>query len=75
MRIASPTAASHAATVMTKMPNTWPVMSARWREKPTKVTFTALSINSMDKRMMMALRRIRTPAAPMRNKTAPRTRK
>src|SRR5690349_3125233 len=69
MMIASPTAASAAATVMTKKTNTWPPTPYTC-EKATKVRFTALSISSTHMKTMIALRRVSTPTTPIVNSTA-----
>src|SRR5215210_5674378 len=69
MMIASPTAASAAATVMTNTTNTWPAIPYT-RERATKVRFTALSISSTHMKMMIAFRRVSTPTTPMVNSTA-----
>src|SRR5688500_2470607 len=71
--IASPTAASAAATVMTMKTNTWPVMPYAV-ENATKVRFTALSMSSMHMKMMIALRRVSTPTTPIVNSTAEKNR-
>src|SRR5215210_4949366 len=64
MMIASPTAASAAATVMTNTTNTWPAIPYT-RERATKVRFTALSISSTHMNRMIAFRRVSTPTTPM----------
>src|SRR5688572_6327803 len=69
MMIASPTAASAAATVITKNTNTWPATPYACANA-TNARFTALSISSTHMKMMMALRRVRTPTTPMVNSTA-----
>src|SRR3954463_3006185 len=69
MMIASPTAASAAATVITKNTKTCPATPYAWA-KAMKVRFTALSISSTHMKMMIALRRVSTPTTPMVNSTA-----
>ena len=72
--IAKPTAASAAATVITKNTNTCPVTSPRNAEKATKVRLTEFSINSIDINTMIAFRRVTTPTAPIINIIALRIR-
>src|SRR6266508_2155603 len=67
--MARPTAASAAATAITKKTNTWPATPRRWASA-TKVRFTALSISSTHMKMTIALRRSSTPATPSVNSTA-----
>src|SRR5438876_7886972 len=67
--IARPTAASAAATVMTKNTNTWPATPYACANA-TNVRFTALSISSTHMKTMIAFRRISTPTTPITNKTA-----
>src|SRR3954467_9019822 len=69
MMIAKPTAASAAATVMTKNTNTCPA-TPYCCANATKVRFTALSINSTHMNTMIALRRISTPNTPITNSKA-----
>src|SRR6476620_10202382 len=69
MMIASPTAASAAATVITMNTNTCPPMPY-WCAKAMKVRFTALSISSTHMNTMIALRRINTPNRPITKSTA-----
>src|SRR5690349_16740302 len=69
MMIANPTAASAAATVMTKNTNTCPATPYCWANA-TNVRFTALSISSTHMNTMMTLRRINTPNTPITNNTA-----
>src|ERR1700676_2248287 len=68
MMMPSPTAASAAASVIIKMANTWPSAETTSRENATRLMFTAFSINSMDIKMMMTLRRVTTPMMPIVNK-------
>src|SRR5690242_381139 len=67
--IDSPTAASAAATAMTKSTNTCPPIPNTCANA-TKVRFTALSMSSTHMKITMALRRNRTPATPMVNRIA-----
>src|SRR5207247_2478086 len=67
--MASPTAASAAATAMTNNTKIWPLTPSRWASA-TNVRFTALSISSTHMKITMALRRISTPAKPIVNRTA-----
>src|SRR3954470_13836921 len=69
MMIARPTAASAAATVMTKKTKTWPATPYVWANA-TKDRFTALSISSTHMKMMIAFRRVSTPTTPIANSTA-----
>src|SRR4051812_16410521 len=73
MMMARPTAASAAATVMTKKTNTCPATPYVWA-KAMKVRFTALSISSTHMKMMIALRRVSTPTTPIVNRTAEKNR-
>src|SRR6266545_4284421 len=67
--MASPTAASAAATAITKNTNTWPPMP-RLCASATNVRFTALSISSTHMKITMTLRRNSTPATPSVKSTA-----
>src|SRR6185503_14616653 len=69
MMIASPTAASAAATVITKNTKTWPATPYACANA-TKLRFTALSMSSTHMNTMIALRRISTPKTPITNRTA-----
>src|SRR5438093_1874361 len=69
MMIARPTAASAAATVITKNTNTCPATPCTCANA-TNVRFTALSISSTHMKMMIALRRVSTPTTPIVNSTA-----
>src|SRR3954468_21904870 len=73
MMMARPTAASAAATVMTKNTNTWPATPYTCA-KATKARFTALSISSTHMKMMIAFRRVSTPTTPMTKRTAEKKR-
>src|SRR5207253_3187170 len=68
--IASPTAASAAATVITKKTITCPSIEPRLRASATKVRLTAFSMSSIAMKMTMTLRRTSTPMAPIANSTA-----
>ncbi|SLJ63435.1 Uncharacterised protein [Mycobacteroides abscessus subsp. abscessus] len=57
-----------------KKANTCPSRFACILAKVTNARFTALSISSMHMNTTMALRRNRTPAAPMVNNSADRNR-
>src|SRR5881396_1317899 len=67
--MARPTAASAAATAITKNTNTCPPTPSRCANA-MKVRFTALSISSTHMKITMALRRKSTPATPSVNRTA-----
>src|SRR3954463_1997491 len=69
MMMASPTAASAAATVMTKKTNTCPA-TPYVCANAMNVRFTALSMSSTHMKMMIALRRVSTPTTPIVNRTA-----
>src|ERR1051326_1463564 len=73
MMIASPTAASAAATVITKKTKTCPATPYTC-ENATKLRFTAFNISSTHMKTMIALRRVRTPTTPIVNKTAEKKR-
>src|SRR5258708_15528528 len=60
-RIASPTTASAAATVIDISANSWPSMFCSWRENTISVRLTALSTSSTEMRMTSGLRRTSTP--------------
>src|SRR5271169_4368160 len=66
--IARPTAASAAATTMTKNTNTCPLSIFNSAAKATNVRFTALSISSIDMKIVMMLRLIRNPVTPQANR-------
>src|ERR1035438_3529173 len=74
MMIASPTAASAAGTTMTKKTNMCPLSILSSAANATNVRLTALSISSIDMKMVMMLRLIRNPATPQANRIALRTR-
>src|SRR3954467_7189486 len=69
MMIARPTAASAAATVITKKTNTCPAAPYTCANA-TNVRLTALSMSSTHMKMMIAFRRVSTPMTPMVNSTA-----
>src|SRR4029450_4613364 len=71
MMMARPIATSPAATQMMKVAKVWPIRSGIFprREKATKLRLAALSISSIDMKMMIALRRVRTPSTPTENST------
>src|SRR5512146_3321756 len=68
MRIASPTAASAAATVITMKANTEPVGSPKYDPTAMKATLTALSMISTLMMMMSAFLRATTPTTPIPNR-------
>src|SRR5207302_4641730 len=63
-KIASPTTASAAATVIDMSANSWPSMFCSWREKVTSARLAALSMSSIEIRITSGLRRMRTPTVP-----------
>ncbi|MNC97702.1 hypothetical protein D3C83_154440 [compost metagenome] len=67
---ARPTAASAAATVITKKVMIWPSTSPRYRPNATKLRLTAFSMISIDSRIVIRLRRRNTPAVPIANRSA-----
>src|SRR5207302_1469401 len=69
-RIASPTTASAAATVIDISANSWPSRFCTWRENVTSVRLAALSISSIEIRITSGLRRTSTPTAPSVNRIA-----
>src|ERR1035441_2972577 len=68
--MASPTAASTAATTITKNAIRWPLIDLFWYENVTKLRFTAFSISSMDMNTVITLRRNTKPATPNTNRMA-----
>jgi len=70
--MAKPTAASAAATIMTKMAKTCPVSSkgTTYREKATMAMLTPTSMISMDIRITMALRFAKAPYRPIEKRMA-----
>src|SRR2546426_941126 len=71
---ASPTATSPAATAIVKTAKTCPRRLLSCRLKAMKLTLAAFIISSIDIRMMMALRRVRTPSIPMEKSSRLKTR-
>lgn len=63
--IASPIAASAAATAIMKNTNTCPVTSPRKEEKEINDKFIELNINSIDIKIIMAFLLTRTPMTPI----------
>src|SRR5438067_443437 len=74
MMIASPTAASAAATTITKNTNTCPLSRCQCAANATKDRFTPFSINSIEMKIVMMLRLIRNPATPHEKSMALRIR-
>src|ERR1043165_469592 len=68
MMMASPTAASPAATVMMKMVKICPSSDPRREEKATRLMLTALSISSMAISTVIMFRRMMTPTRPTANR-------
>jgi hypothetical protein len=66
--IARPTAASAAATVITRRTITWPSKDDKLRAMATKLKFTALSISSMHINITIAFLLITTPSTPIVNR-------
>src|SRR6185436_9414927 len=75
MTIARPTAASAAATVITKKVMIWPSTVPRERPTATNVRFTALSMISIESSTVIRLRRRNTPAVPIEKRMPDSTRK
>ena len=73
--IASPMAASAAATVIMKNTKIWPFKFPRNDENATNTRLTELSISSMHIKTIIALRRMRTPMTPMINRSSASMRK
>src|SRR5262245_22234775 len=71
---ARPTATSPAATAMVKTAKTWPLMAFSCRLKAMRFRLAAFIISSIDIRMMMALRRVRTPMTPIAKRSRLTTR-
>src|SRR5438876_7064498 len=69
-RMANPTTASAAATVIDISANSWPSRFCSWRENVTSVRLAALSMSSIEMRITSGLRRTRTPTAPSTNRIA-----
>ena len=72
--MASPTAASAAATIITKKTNIWPFTGCHWWAKVTNERLTAFSINSIDINTVIRLRLMRNPTMPRQNSRALRSR-
>jgi hypothetical protein len=70
MIIANPTAASAAATVITKKTRTCPSNEPSSRDKATNAKLTAFNISSMDMNMISMFRLTKTPKTPMVKRTA-----
>ena len=73
--IARPTAASAAATAIVNTTNDCPLIELFSQPKATSVMLAAVTISSTHMKMMIMLRRIRTPIIPMMKSTALRSRK
>ncbi len=73
-KIASPTAASAAATAITKKAKRTPSRDWRKRDRVMNERFTALSINSMHMKTTIAFRRLRAPITPIVNSIPLKTR-
>jgi hypothetical protein len=63
--MARPTAASAAATAITKNTNSCPIELPRYDENVIRVKFAELSINSIDIKTIMAFLLIKTPITPV----------
>ena len=68
--IASPTAASAAATVITKKTKSWPIEFPKYDENATSVKFAEFSINSTDIKTIIAFLLVNTPVTPTINMNA-----
>jgi uncharacterized protein YceH (UPF0502 family) len=73
--IASPIAASAAATVIMKNTNICPFRLPKKDEKVTNTKFTELSISSMHIKTTIAFLLIRTPTTPVENNRSAKMRK
>lgn len=69
INIAKPTATSAAATAIIKNTKTCPLLSDKKLENATNSKFTAFNINSIDIKIIMALRLKSTPKTPIVNNT------
>ena len=67
MIIANPTAASAAATAITKKTKSCPVVSPKYDENVMRVKFAELSINSTLIKTTIAFLLVRTPTIPTEN--------
>ncbi len=70
MMIARPTAASAAATAITKKTNNCPIELPRKEENVIKVKFAEFNINSIHIKTIMAFLLINTPATPVMKSAA-----
>ena len=70
MIIAKPTAASAAATAITKKTNNCPIEFPMYEEKVTKLKFAEFNINSIDINTIIAFLLVNTPATPTTNMKA-----
>src|SRR5438094_10608676 len=68
MMMANPTAASAAATTITKKTKTCPLKACHCAANATNERFTPFSISSIDMKMVIMLRLIRNPSTPQANK-------
>src|SRR4051794_11953936 len=68
--MARPIAASAAARAITRKVKMCPSTLPIWRAKVRKLRFTALSMSSIDMKMMKRLRRETTPTTPMQKSRA-----
>ena len=68
--MASPTATSAAAIVITKNTMICPSAAPWARPKATNARFAAFSMSSMDMKITSGFRRTRTPTTPMVNRIA-----
>jgi len=67
MIIANPTAASAAATAITKNTKSCPVASPKYEEKVISVRFAEFNINSTHIKTTIAFLRVSTPTIPTEN--------
>src|SRR5271157_1642313 len=70
MIMAKPTAASAAATTITKNTKMCPSSDFSWAANATNVRFTPFSISSIERKIVMILRLIRNPVTPQPNRIA-----
>jgi hypothetical protein len=59
---------------MTKMANTWPDELPHCSANAIRLMFTAFRISSIDRKMTITFRRVRTPNTPIMNSAADSTR-
>jgi hypothetical protein len=71
--IAKPTAASAAATVITKKTNNCPVTFPKYDENVTNVKLAEFNINSIDIKTIIAFFLVNTPITPVMNINALKT--